>query len=84
METHTQCLLVTDAGIRYVAWIPTIRAKLNKVRIDGMVYNVKERYSTMPTDDVLVNSNDYRNHRKATDISDWNRLKPIEDKHKSK
>jgi hypothetical protein len=65
---HTQCLLIGDDGSQRVAWIPSIRANANKVRIDGKIFTVKERYTSMPTKEALENSSDYRRHRKATDV----------------
>jgi len=32
------------------------------------VWTVLEKYSTAPSDEVIANGVDYRNHRKATDI----------------
>jgi hypothetical protein len=75
-ENHTQCLLISDGGMQQVAWIPTVRANLKRIRIDGTVFNVKERYSTVPSREVLDDSSDYRRHRKATDLESgsWKRL----------
>jgi hypothetical protein len=74
-EAHTQCLLISQDGLsQRVAWIPSIRAKSNKVKIDGCVFTVKERYTSMSTQDALANSSDYRRHRKATDISEWKKI----------
>jgi hypothetical protein len=73
-ETHTQCLLVTDEGAQYVAWIPTVRASLKRLRIDGKTFNVAQKFGTMDSRDALANSTDYRSHRKATDLNNWKKL----------
>jgi hypothetical protein len=74
-ENHTQCFLVSEDGIQMMSWIPSVRAaKLNKVKIDGRIFTVKERYSTIPTQEAIGNSSDYRRHRKATDKSEWQKL----------
>lgn len=65
----TQCLLQRGNESK-VAWIPSSKANLNKVRIDGIpgVWTVKERYATDLSSNVIENSSDYRRHREATDI----------------
>ena len=69
METnHTQCLLVSPTGEQKVAWIPSIRATLNKVLINSKLFFVKERYTTIPSRDAIDNSSDYTRLSKKADI----------------
>lgn len=72
----SQCLLMNDEGMQRVAWIPSVRAVLKRVRINGIVFNVKERYSTVPTREAIENSSDYRRHRDSTDLESgsWEKL----------
>jgi len=70
----SQCLMEKvkeKHRVRKIAWIPTIRASVGyKIKIKDIegVWTVLEKYSTAPSDEVIANGVDYRNHRKATDI----------------
>ena len=70
----TQCRLERkdSLGILHhqVAWIPTVRANNRKVRIKGEegVWVVTDKYAIDSSENVIANSSDYRNHRKATDV----------------
>ena len=70
MNYYKQCILQKGATFQ-VAWIPSDKAKLNKVlnlkkESDGWL--VTEIWGTLDQETVESNANDYRYHRIATDI----------------
>ena len=74
MSLHSQCLLRNDDGRTQTSWIPKehaepghyVRLKENGVWTDHwFVVNV---FSDQDSKDVMENSDNYRTHRKATDI----------------
>ena len=67
-----QCQFTREGGVthQYVAWIPAAKAVIGRtVKIknlgDWVVTGVG---AEADSEDVIANSNDYRRHRKATDI----------------
>jgi len=65
----TQCLLTCEKEST-VVWIPADKAKLKKIKINGIhgIWTVVERYATDWADKIIENASDYRRHRDATDI----------------
>lgn len=69
----TQCSLVRKNGnkiISYVAWIPTVKAKIGKtVKIDNVgTFKIESCGNIKMSNEVINDSIDFKKHRKATDI----------------
>lgn len=70
---HTQCLLVKGTTHTY-AWIPSTKAKKGRyLKLKGESgwedgWQVRETYSTRPTEEVLDRESDYRYQRQASDV----------------
>ena len=72
-DTMTQCRLYTMTGnSEVVTWIDTKYAKPGiRVSVEdfpGMVFEVKETYSTLDSEVVKKQQDYWRTHRKGTDI----------------
>jgi hypothetical protein len=46
-HNYTQCLLMGKEGDQRVAWIPSDKANLERVKINEKLFTVKEKYNTI-------------------------------------